>query len=328
MGSIRVLTESDIRDAVGIGGDELRAVETVYPLVSAGVGSMPPIMRIEVPEHNGEIDVKSAYLPGYNGIAVKVSAGFFNNPTRGLPSLGGLMIVFDTETGVPGSALFDNGYLTDLRTGLAGAVAAKHLSREHSSVIGMVGAGTQARYQLECLTLVRSIEAGRVWARRREQAEVYAGEMGEKLGISIDVVDDVAAAADGVDILVTTTPATEPLVVASMLTPGLHVTAVGSDAESKQEIAGEAVLAADRFVCDSVGQSGRLGELRGAIEAGFDPDAAVELGNVISGHRIGRGSDSEVTVCDLTGTGAQDTAIASLTVDRCAEAGAGVTIET
>src|SRR5918995_4630793 len=132
MGSIRVLVERDLREAVGMQREEIDAIEAVYPLITAGVGSMPPIMRIDIPENNGEIDIKSAYLPGYSGIAVKVSAGFFDNPIRGLPSLGGMMMVFDSETGVPTSAMFDNGYLTDLRTGLAGAVAARLLARENS----------------------------------------------------------------------------------------------------------------------------------------------------------------------------------------------------
>jgi ornithine cyclodeaminase len=113
-----------------------------------------------------------------------------------------------------------------------------------------------------------------------------------------------------------------------MLTPGVHVTAVGSDAESKQEIAGDAVVAAEGFFCDSIAQSRRLGELRGAIEAGYDPEGAVELGNVISGDAPGRSDGSSVTICDLTGTGAQDTAIASLAVERCVAGGVGISIET
>lgn len=328
MGSIRVLTETDIRDAVGIGHEELDSIEAVYPLISAGVGSMPPIMRVDVPENNGEIDIKTAYLPGYGGIAVKVSAGFFDNPAKGLPSLGGLMMVFDSTTGVPRAALFDNGYLTDLRTGLAGAVAAKHLSRQEATVAGIVGAGAQARHQLEALQLVRPIERCQVWARRGARAREFAAEMSDRLNITIEAVDTLEEAADGVDILVTTTPSTEPLVTESMLADGIHVTAVGSDAEMKQEVSGEAVVAADRFVCDSIVQSRRLGELRAAIASGYDADRAVELGQVIASDVVGRSADSDVTICDLTGTGAQDTAIASLAMTRCAGSGAGVVIET
>lgn len=328
MGVIRVLTESEIRGVVGFGVEELEAVEAVYPLITAGVGSMPPIMRIEVPENNGEIDIKSAYLPGYAGIAVKVSAGFFDNPGKGLPSLGGLMIVFDSETGVPRSALFDNGYLTDLRTGLAGAVAARHLSNEGSSAVAVFGAGAQARFQLQALTLVRPIERALVWARRREQADRLAREMTEHLGIDVRTSGSPEDAVEDADVLVTTTPSTDPLVSKSMLHSGLHITAVGSDAEGKQEIAGDAVATADMFFCDSVAQSRRLGELRAAVDAGFDEHEATELGAVIAGDSLGRTGEDQVTICDLTGTGAQDTAIASLVVERCHQAGAGVAIET
>lgn len=328
MGTIRVLTETDLRTAVAMGADELAAIEAVYPLISSGAGSMPPIMRIDVPENNGEIDIKSAYLPGYSGIAVKVSAGFFDNPKKGLPSLGGLMIVFDSETGVPQSALFDNGFLTDLRTGLGGAVAAKHLARSDATVAGILGAGVQALMQLEALTMVREIEKTRVWARRPEQAAEFAEKVGPLFGMKVEPADTAEQAAEEADVLITTTPATSPLVTESMLHPGLHITAVGSDAETKQELAAEVVSAADVFVCDSVAQSQRLGELRAAIEAGYDPDDAVELGLVIAGGAPGRGSPEDVTICDLTGTGAQDTAIASLAVGRTAAAGSGVEIET
>jgi ornithine cyclodeaminase len=289
---------------------------------------MPPIMRIDVPENNGEIDIKSAYLPGYSGIAVKVSAGFFNNPEKGLPSLGGLMMVFDSETGVPRSALFDNGYLTDLRTALAGAVAAKHLSTASASSAAVFGAGVQAVLQLEALTLVRPITQAHVWARRPEKAREFAEKVGEAMGIPMQAHVSAEDAVAGADILVTTTPATSPLVTAEMLHPGLHITSVGSDAETKQELAAEAVVAADLFVCDSRAQSGRLGELRAAVATGYDQSRAIELGEVISGSGRGRLTESDVTICDLTGTGAQDTAIASLAVRRAVEAGLGTSIQT
>lgn len=328
MASITVLTERDLRRAVGMGEAELAAVEAVYPLVSKGAGSMPPIMRIDVPESNGEIDIKSAYMPGYSGIAVKVSAGFFDNPKKGLPSLGGLMMVFDAETGVPRSALFDNGYLTDLRTALAGAVAAKHLSLEGSAVAAVFGAGVQARLQLQALMMVRPIAKVRVWARRPEQAAEFAETMTEELGLPVLAADERLEAVSEADILVTTTPSVTPLVARGMLHPGLHVTAMGSDAETKQELSAEAVMAADLFVCDSLAQSRRLGELRAALDAGVDASDVVELGEVVSGDVPGRTASDQVTICDLTGTGAQDTAISSLAVRRCAEIGVGTTIET
>lgn len=323
-----MLTEADLRAAVGMGTEELAAIEAVYPLISTGAGSMPPIMRIDVPERNGEIDIKSAYLPGYSGIAVKVSAGFFDNPKKGLPSLGGLMMVFDSETGLPQSALFDNGFLTDLRTGLAGAVAAKHLARDGAAVAAVLGAGVQALMQLEALTKVRDVETAHVWARRPEQAVEFAEKVGPLFGMDVKPAESAEEAAEAADVLITTTPATSPLVTEAMLHPGLHITAVGSDAETKQELSPDVISAADAFVCDSVAQSRRLGELRAAEEAGFDPADALELGRVISGEETARTSPDDITICDLTGTGAQDTAIASLAVQRCAGAGSGIEIQT
>lgn len=328
MGVITVLTESELRETVGMGVGELESIEAVYPLISEGVGSMPPIMRIDVPENNGEIDIKSAYLPGYSGIAVKVSAGFFDNPGKGLPSLGGLMMVFDSETGIPRSALFDNGFLTDLRTALAGAVAAKHLAAADASLAAVFGAGVQARLQLEALQLVRPIEQAHVWARRPDRAQTFADEVGQALGIPIEAHVSAANAVSDAHILITTTPTTSPLVSAEMLHPGLHITSVGSDAESKQELTAEVVAGADLFVCDSRAQSARLGELRGAVSAGYDPESAVELGDVISGVSPGRVTEGDITICDLTGTGAQDTAIASLAVRRAIDSGLGTSIQT
>jgi ornithine cyclodeaminase len=328
MGTIHVLTAADLRAAVRLGPDELAAVEAVYPLVSARVGSMPPIMRIDVPEHRGEVDIKAAYLPGYSGIAVKLSSGFFDNPTRGLPSLGGLMVLLDAETGVPQAALFDGGYLTDLRTALAGAVAAAHLAVKDATHAAVIGAGAQARLQLEALQLVRPIEHACVWARSADRAAAFAAEVATSLGIRVRVAMSSAEAAAEAQILVTTTPATEPLLTLDALHPGLHVTAVGSDAEHKQELAPEVLRGADLVVVDHRGQSERLGELRGAMAGGFDPVGVVELGDIVAGRVAGRQTPDAVTVCDLTGTGAQDTAIASLAVSRCIAAGAGTRVDT
>lgn len=322
MPELTILTEEPIRALVGMGEEELAAIESVYPLISDGAAVMPPIMRIDVEDHNGEIDVKSAYLPGYGGIAIKVSAGFFDNPRLGLPSLGGFMMVLDSTTGVPSAALFDNGYLTDLRTGLAGAVAADHLAKEGPVRIAVLGAGVQARYQLEALRLVREPSAVTVWARRRQQAEALADEIGAEVASTVEEAVAVA------DVAVTTTPATDGLLEGAHLHPGLHITAVGSDAEHKRELGSGVIAAADVVAVDSIVQSLRLGEARGAVAEGFDPANLVELGTVVSGGHPGRIDDNQITVCDLTGTGAQDTAIAALVVERARERGIGDVIST
>lgn len=326
MSSIRVLVESELRSVIGLDAEGLTVIESVYPIISAGEARMPPIMRIDVGEHNGEIDIKSAYLPGHPGIAVKMSTGFFDNPARGIPSLGGLMVVFDSETGLPRAALFDNGYLTDIRTALAGAVAARHLSNPNASVVAVIGAGAQARLQLEALGLVRDLRSIRVWARDQAKAKSFADDVAGRSGLPVSSHPDVSTAVAGADIVVTTTPATRPLLTRSMIEAGTHVTAVGSDAEHKQELAVDLVAGADLFVCDSIAQSSRLGELRAAIESDISVQAT-ELGQVIGGVVTRPGPDA-ITVCDLTGTGAQDTAIAGLAVSRAAATDLGTTIAT
>lgn len=327
MPGITVLTEPQLRAAVGLGADELAAVRAVYPILSAGAACMPPVMRIDVPEHRGEIDVKSAYLPGYDGIAVKLSTGYFANPALGLPSLSGLMVVLDARTGLARAVLLDNGYLTDLRTALAGAVAADALANPDASCATVIGAGAQARLQLQALQLVRPLSHARVWARRGEEAAAFARDMSARLSIPVDPADSVDQAAAEADILVTTTPATQPLVHVGDLHPGLHITAVGSDTEHKQELDVGVLDAADLVVVDRLAQSRLLGELRGAIDGGFDPARVVELGDVIAGRAAGRTSAAAITVCDLTGTGAQDTAIATLAEARCRRSGAGLSVD-
>ncbi len=327
LSTIHVLTHAEISEAVGLGRDELTAIEAVYPIISAGKAQMPPIMAVLIPEHDGEIDIKSAFLPGYDGIAVKVSTGFFHNPSRGLPSLSGMMMLFDAETGLALAALFDNGYLTNIRTALAGAVAADHLAVADASVVALAGAGKQARLQLEALQLVRSIERAHVWSRDADEAARFAERATEELGIRVEPAPSVADATADADILVTATPSTEPLVHADALHPGLHITSIGADSPHKQEIDVEVIRAVDVVACDHRGQSARLGELQAAIEAGFDAEDAVELGQIISGEVAGRPNQDAITHCDLTGTGAQDTSIASLAYARCLDAGAGLSVE-
>lgn len=322
MAELVILTEAAIRDLVGFGMEELGVVEAVFPLVSDGSAVMPPIMRLDVEDHNGEVDIKSAYLPGYPGMAIKVSAGFFDNPRRGLPSLGGFMMVLDSETGIPAAALFDNGYLTDLRTALAGAVAARHLANPAPHHVAVVGAGVQAELQVRALELVGGVASVTVWARREEQARSLAERLGGTPAAS------VPEAMAGADLVITATPATEGLVAPEHLHRGLHITAVGSDAEHKRELGPGVLERADLVVVDSTPQSLRLGEARAALAEGFDAARLVELGTVISGAHPGRTSDEQVTIVDLTGTGAQDTAIAGLTVSRARERGVGDVIVT
>jgi ornithine cyclodeaminase len=320
-----VLTEAQLREIVPLDLDVVACVEGAFRALATEAVAMPPILRLDIPEHRGEVDVKTAYVPGIDGFAIKISPGFFDNPKLGLPSVNGMMVLLSARTGLVEALLLDNGYLTDIRTAAAGAVAAKHLSRDDASVVAVFGAGAQARLQLEALTLVRPIREARIWARDVDKAQATADWLGRRLGIPVRPESDPARAVAGAHLVVTTTPSAAPVLLGEWLAPGQHVTAMGSDAEHKNELAPEIIAKADLYVADSLKQTRRLGELHHAIECGLvaaDRDFP-ELGQVIAGLHPGRRSDDAITVADLTGTGVQDTAIATLARDRAAKAGAG-----
>ena len=324
MAKTLILNQADLRDCVGLDADSLAVVENAFRLLATAAVAMPPILRLDVPEHNGEVDVKTAYLPGVAHFAIKVSPGFFDNPKLGLPSLNGLMMLFSAQTGLADALLLDNGYLTAVRTAAAGAIAAKWLAREDAKVVAILGAGEQARLQLQALRLVREVREVRIWARDPAKAQAMAGELDDARA-----VDSIDAALDGADIVITTTPSREPLIQPQHLRPGLHITAMGSDAEHKNEIAPAVLARVDAYVADRLSQTRVLGELHHAIAAGLvhAEDDFAELGQVIAGQRPGRTANDQITLCDLTGTGAQDTAIASLAYQRAVAAGKGLNFD-
>ncbi len=329
MPKITILTEQALRGCVRLDRDIVEAIEAAFEALATSDVRMPPILRLDIPEHNGEVDVKTAYVPGIPSFALKVSPGFFDNPKLGLPSLNGLMILFSARTGLVEAVLLDNGYLTDIRTAAAGAVAAEQLARKGASRAGIVGAGAQARLQLEALLLVRPIHAAAVWARDPAKAEAFAARATAELGIPVRAAASVSALCAASDIVVTTTPSATPLVQAADLHPGLHITAMGSDAGNKNELAPDALGRADLYVCDRQSQCARLGELHHALAAGiFTADRRFpELGEVAAGLRPGRRGDADITIADLTGTGVQDTAIATLARRLAAEKDLGTVIE-
>ncbi|MFU2486673.1 cyclodeaminase [Thauera sp. WH-1] len=328
MPTITLLSETDLRALVTLDTETIDCVERAFRALATEAVAMPPVLRLDIPDNNGEVDVKTAYLPSFDSFAIKVSPGFFDNPKLGLPSLSGMMMLLSAHTGQLEALLLDNGYLTSIRTAAAGAVAARWLARSDARRVAILGAGEQARLQLQALALVRPINHATVWAQRPEQAAQLAVEMSSRLGIEIDTTSDIERAVADADIVVTTTPSREPLLHARHLRPGMHVTAMGSDAEHKNEIAPDAIAAA-RYVCDRLAQVRVLGELHHAIAAGVIAADAVmpELGQVIAGQIEGRRSDDEVTICDLTGTGAQDTAIAQLAFGRAVGSGRGTRFE-
>jgi ornithine cyclodeaminase len=310
LSSIPVFSEDQLRAAVS----PALAVEVIRRAFAAdgeGRTRVPPVINLDIPSGPGEFHIKTAYIEGVPHIAVKVASGFYENPAKGLPSGSGLMAVFDTATGFPAALLLDNGFLTDLRTGAAGAVAADSLAPATVRAVGVIGSGIQARYQVRCLRVVREFSRILAWSPTRSHLERYADDMRAE-GFDVQVAEDAGAVCAEADVLITTTPSRVPLVRAEWLRPGMHVTAVGSDSPGKQELDAACLMRADRLVVDRLSQCAAFGELASAVNAQLLAEsAAIELGDIIAGRSSGRTSDEQVTIADLTGVGFQDTAIAS-----------------
>ncbi|MEO9527811.1 cyclodeaminase [Roseibium sp.] len=327
---IILVTEPDLRQAVQLDLDVIDRIENAFASLAAGQVVMPPVLSMSLPEINAEVDVKTAYVPGLDGFALKISPGFFDNPGLGLPSLNGLMVLLSAKTGLVEAVFLDNGYLTDIRTAAAGAVAARLLAPSKVTTAGVLGTGVQARLQLVAAAKVRPFGKALIWGRDAGKAARLAAELNAALGI------DVAACANPADLVaqcqlvITTTPVRDPILSADWLHAGLHVTAMGSDQEDKNELDPRILERADAVVCDRISQCETMGELRSARAAG--PPGSLsnvsELGNVITGAAAGRMSDDDITVCDLTGTGVQDTAMATLALERVRRAQAGTTVLT
>jgi ectoine utilization protein EutC len=307
-----IFKESEIRQHVGINQEAISVVEKGFSSLAAGNVELPPIMRVDIAEAHGEVDVKTAYIRGLDKFAIKISSGFFNNSKLGLPSLSGMMMLISTETGIPQSVLLDNGFLTDVRTACAGAIAAKYLARKNLDTVGVIGSGAQARYQMIALKQVRNFRRILVYSPSTERAQKYAKEMENLLEVPVVVAPNAETVVRESDLVVTTTPAKDPVIKSEWLHPGLHITAMGSDAEHKQELEAAILKKADLLVCDVKSQCIRLGELHHAWDQRIITDlkSILELGEITSGQKAGRTNQSQITVCDLTGTGVQDTAIA------------------
>jgi ectoine utilization protein EutC len=309
----QVLNEARLRRAVGIDDEALAAVESAFRWLEEGRVRMPPIMHIEVPDR-GDVDVKSAFVEGLPYFAIKIASGFYGNRQHGLPTGSAMMVLLSADTGFCEAVLLDNSYLTDLRTALAGAVAAKYLAPDSVGTVGVLGTGVQARYQPRCLRLVRDFRKLVVWGRSPERQRQYADEMRASGEFDVTLAASAEEVVRSCDVLITATASRKPLVQANWLHTGQHVTAVGADFPGKQELDAEVLRKADRLVCDRLSQCRENGELQHLVRDGELPaDLEVsELGELVTGGKAGRRSRSEITVCDLTGTGVQDTAIANL----------------
>ena len=316
-----ILNETEIRELVD--ADRARAaVGHAFRALQRDEATLANVVSVPFTRPTGAAHIKAGHLHDDAIWTIKVSGDFY--PEGGQSCHSGLMLVLSARDGTPVGLLIDNGYLTELRTGAAGAIAAELLARPDATTAAIIGAGSQARYQLEALLKVRPIERIQVASRSRERARVFTDEIERNHGLSARLCDSVRDAVRGVEIVVTTTPSRDPLIEWEWLDEGTHVTAFGSDEPYKHELSPQVLAHADVVAVDDRGQAARLGELHHAIESGLSSEEdVVTLGELLEGAATGRADAGDVTVVDLTGVGVQDAAIAALTMREAARAQAG-----
>ena len=323
-----IINHSQLKQCIELSSDLIPIIENAFIQLSNGNTTMPPILRLDIKEYHGEADVKTAYIKGLDSFAIKVASGFFNNPSIGLPTSSGLMILLDSKTGLLKAVLLDKGYLTDIRTAIAGSIASKYLSNENSTTVAIIGTGMQARLQLSSLCLVRNITHVNIWGRDESKIDKYIEDMKIFREFKLVKCSSVESAVKESEIIITTTPSNSPLIQNQWLQSGQHITAMGSDAEHKNELYPEIILSCNCYVPDNLDQTRILGELNHAITKKIiDKDKKfTELGEIIKNPSSGRKTENDITVCDLTGTGVQDTAIARYAFDLAKSKNLGMEI--
>lgn len=325
MGQVLVLSRADVERALTIDA-VVEAVEQGFRQDPEGANLTYPVIREQIPEHEGIFGVKAGYALPQEVLGLKAGGFWLQNLSRmNLPNHQSVMLLFDPRSGAP-TALINANWITAIRTGAAGAVAARHLSRPDSTRVALIGAGAQSRTQLRALARVRTVQQVRVYDKAPGAAERLAAEFTGEAFTVRPATSAEEALADA-DIAVTTTPSYSPVVLDAWVQPGTHINAMGADTRGKQELE-ESLFRRAALVVDNLAQARVLGETQHAIGRGVITEAQVraELGEVVAGRKAGRLSPDEITVYDGTGVSFQDLLTAQLAYDTALREGLGTRV--
>lgn len=259
----------------------------------------------------GDCHVKGAQGEDEPYFVVKVASGFYRNEEVGLPVNNGLVLLLSSKTGQPVALLQDNGLLTACRTAAAGALAAELCIGPNNDTLGIVGTGQQAELQALWISKYLDIKKVCLFGRSSEKAQDLSGRVAA-LGINCEVVESVKELGKVCRTIVTTTPATSPIIQSNDISPGTHIVAVGADSPGKQELDSEILAQATTIITDDHEQCLAHGEFGAACREGIVSQTSdIAFGSVLAGDIPCEISAREISVVDLTGLGAQDMAIAS-----------------
>jgi alanine dehydrogenase len=317
-----LLRRSDIERLLSL-RDCIDAVDEIFRLQGEGKVPAPGILGVRAP--GGGLHVKAGLLPGdRNYLVVKLNANFpGNNAHFGLPTIQGMIAVFDAENGVH-LAILDSIDITIKRTAAASAVAAKYLARKESSVATICGCGQQGRTQLRAVLLALPLTKVYAFDVNERAAIDFRNELSPELKVDIEFVRNLASAIQKSDVCITCTTANESFVCKEDVRPGTFIAAVGADDEHKQEI-DSALIASAKVVADSLEQSCAIGDVHHAIAKGLmrKEDVYAELCEIVAGHKIGRVADDEIIVFDSTGVAIEDAVAAAAVYERALANGIG-----
>lgn len=307
--------------------DAIEAVKQAYMAFANGRVQLAPVVHLNVQRYNGEVDIKSGYVEDFGLIGTKIASGFYDNPKLGLPSTVAVIVLMDLKTSVP-LAILDGTYITAVRTGAAGAVAASVLARKDSTKVGVIGAGSQGRMQVLALNEIFHLSRVTVFDNVESSRIRYASEMSNRLGIEVRAVDNPRDAVLDADIVATVTPSRQPIVMDQYVTEGMHINAIGADAPGKQELDPK-IMTRAKIVVDSLAQCRVIGEIQHALSMGLINEGNIhaEIGEILNGTKSGRENANEITLFDSTGLAAQDIAAANVVYRIAKERNMGVKVK-
>lgn len=332
-----ILTREDVKKVIDM-REVIEAVRNVYKLKSEGKTVIWPLVNYEFADEHAAMDIRSGYVKGEQLHGLKMLNNFPENRKKGLPPFNGIMMVYDSNTGIP-IGILDASYITCMRTGAAGALGVDALARKDARSLMLLGAGKQAPFQIAATLLLRpglervyivdplDYAAAQTFARNIPQT------LEEEFGLlpvntKFMAMESIEEAVRASDAIITVTPSRKPLIRKEWLKPGTHLSCLGSDMESKQEIE-SAIFAGARVFTDDLAQCVRVGEIEIPIREGVitAQDVCGEIGDLLSGKVHGRENDLQTTVFDATGLYILDLVSAKVALKKAKEAHLGIEVE-
>ena len=294
----------------------LESIEKGFVEYSRGNSVVPPVGELLFEEPPGDVHIKYGYIKNQDNYVVKIASGFSENYKAGLSSSHGVMVMFDKNTGYLKCVLHDEGYLTNVRTAVAGSICAKYIASSNINTIGIIGTGIQARMQLEYLKMVTDCREVLVLGRNKEKIYKYIEDM-KSHGFKINVASSSRELCKNSNLIITTTNANESLIQKDDIKEGTHITAMGSDTPEKRELDPEILNIADAVVVDSIPQCLERGETKNALDRNLiKKEELIEIGSIIDSGKKLRKNNNEITVADLTGVAVQDIMITNAVYEQ------------